>query len=137
MAFITGGGTGLGRGMTRKFAELGGTVVISSRKQDVLEKTADELMSENPAGKARFLKLYVFLKNIPPTPYKLEGSIVLRSFFSNFVEGVCAASTPVCSIELSLNVGTISHKKKPFNTTIFNMRGILLKKLATNGTLLD
>merc|ERR1711936_542058 len=40
VAFITGGGTGLGKGMTKKFAELGATVVISSRKQNVLDATA-------------------------------------------------------------------------------------------------
>lgn len=51
VAFITGGGTGLGKGMTKKFVELGGTVVISSRKMDVLEATADEINSTNPAGK--------------------------------------------------------------------------------------
>ena len=51
VAFITGGGTGLGKGMTKKFVDLGATVVISSRKQNVLEATADEIMSTNPAGK--------------------------------------------------------------------------------------
>lgn len=51
VAFVTGGGTGLGKGMTKKFVDLGATVVISSRKQNVLEATADEIMSTNPAGK--------------------------------------------------------------------------------------
>lgn len=40
---VTGGGTGLGRSMTKYFLELGATVIITSRKMDVLTKTAEEL----------------------------------------------------------------------------------------------
>ena len=43
---ITGGGTGLGKSMSKYFLQLGANVVISSRKLDVLQKTADELMAE-------------------------------------------------------------------------------------------
>jgi NAD(P)-dependent dehydrogenase (short-subunit alcohol dehydrogenase family) len=43
---VTGGGTGLGRSMARGFLSLGAAVVITSRKQDVLEKAAAELMAE-------------------------------------------------------------------------------------------
>lgn len=43
---VTGGGTGLGRAMSRYFLQLGANVVITSRKQDVLEKTAAELSAE-------------------------------------------------------------------------------------------
>ncbi|XP_064611808.1 2,4-dienoyl-CoA reductase [(3E)-enoyl-CoA-producing], mitochondrial-like [Liolophura sinensis] len=45
-AFITGGGTGLGRGMATVLSRLGAKVVISSRKQDVLDKTASEIAEE-------------------------------------------------------------------------------------------
>jgi NAD(P)-dependent dehydrogenase (short-subunit alcohol dehydrogenase family) len=40
---VTGGGTGLGRAMTEYLLTLGAKVVITSRKLDVLEKTAREL----------------------------------------------------------------------------------------------
>jgi NAD(P)-dependent dehydrogenase (short-subunit alcohol dehydrogenase family) len=40
---ITGGGTGLGKSMATRFGELGANLVISSRKQDVLESAAIEL----------------------------------------------------------------------------------------------
>ena len=40
---ITGGGTGLGKSMATRFAELGADLVITSRRQDVIEKTAEEL----------------------------------------------------------------------------------------------
>lgn len=40
---VTGGGTGLGRAMTEYMLTLGAKVVITSRKLDVLEKTAEEL----------------------------------------------------------------------------------------------
>ncbi|XP_022340021.1 2,4-dienoyl-CoA reductase [(3E)-enoyl-CoA-producing], mitochondrial-like [Crassostrea virginica] len=42
-AFITGGGTGLGKGMTTMLSQLGAQVVITSRKLPVLEKTAQEI----------------------------------------------------------------------------------------------
>ena len=40
---VTGGGTGLGKAMSQYFLELGAKVVITSRKMEVLEKTAEEL----------------------------------------------------------------------------------------------
>src|SRR5690606_1217524 len=43
---VTGGGTGLGRSMSKYFLQLGANVVITSRKLDVLEKTATELSDE-------------------------------------------------------------------------------------------
>lgn len=43
---VTGGGTGLGKAMTRYFLQLGARVVITSRKLDVLEATAKELEAE-------------------------------------------------------------------------------------------
>jgi NAD(P)-dependent dehydrogenase (short-subunit alcohol dehydrogenase family) len=43
VVLITGGGTGLGKSMTKRFSELGATTVITSRKLDVLEKTAAEI----------------------------------------------------------------------------------------------
>ena len=39
---ITGGGTGLGKSMSRRFGELGANVVISGRRKEVLEETAQE-----------------------------------------------------------------------------------------------
>ncbi|HZC23073.1 MAG TPA: SDR family oxidoreductase [Candidatus Binatia bacterium] len=40
---ITGGGTGLGKGMAARFLELGAAVHICGRRQEVLEQTAAEL----------------------------------------------------------------------------------------------
>jgi len=49
-AFITGGGTGLGKGMTEMLSSLGANVTIISRKLDVLQGTADEI-SEKTGNK--------------------------------------------------------------------------------------
>ena len=43
---VTGGGTGLGKSMGKYFLELGANLVITSRKLEVLQKTADELMKQ-------------------------------------------------------------------------------------------
>lgn len=43
---ITGGGTGLGRSVGKYLLELGANLVISSRKKDVIDRTAAELMQE-------------------------------------------------------------------------------------------
>lgn len=44
---VTGGGTGLGLSMTRRFLSLGANVAIASRRIELLEKTATELESES------------------------------------------------------------------------------------------
>jgi NAD(P)-dependent dehydrogenase (short-subunit alcohol dehydrogenase family) len=43
---VTGGGTGLGKSMSRYFLQLGAKVMIASRKQEALETAASELQSE-------------------------------------------------------------------------------------------
>ncbi|XP_045310262.1 2,4-dienoyl-CoA reductase [(3E)-enoyl-CoA-producing], mitochondrial [Leopardus geoffroyi] len=46
VAFITGGGTGLGKGMTALLSSLGAQCVIASRKIDVLKDTAEQISSQ-------------------------------------------------------------------------------------------
>jgi NAD(P)-dependent dehydrogenase (short-subunit alcohol dehydrogenase family) len=43
---ITGGGTGLGKGMAHRFLELGATLYICGRRQEVLQQTAAELAAQ-------------------------------------------------------------------------------------------
>ncbi|CAN9514400.1 unnamed protein product [Ophioblennius macclurei] len=43
VAFITGGGTGLGKAMTTTLSQLGAQCVIASRKLEVLQQTAEEI----------------------------------------------------------------------------------------------
>jgi NAD(P)-dependent dehydrogenase (short-subunit alcohol dehydrogenase family) len=45
---ITGGGTGLGKGMAGRFLELGATVYICGRREEVLKATAAELSAKGP-----------------------------------------------------------------------------------------
>ena len=54
---VTGGGTGLGKAMSTYFLELGANVVITSRKLDVLQKTAAELEAKTD----RWLELSEFI----------------------------------------------------------------------------
>ncbi|EIM78314.1 short-chain dehydrogenase/reductase SDR [Nitritalea halalkaliphila LW7] len=43
---VTGGGTGLGRSMSTYFLHLGATLIITSRKLDVLQQAATEMEQE-------------------------------------------------------------------------------------------
>jgi 2,4-dienoyl-CoA reductase len=45
LAYITGGGTGLGKQMALTLSKLGADVIIVSRKLDILEKTSKEIES--------------------------------------------------------------------------------------------
>ena len=47
---ITGGGTGLGRSIGRRYVELGADLVICGRRLEVLQKTADEMRTDFGAG---------------------------------------------------------------------------------------
>src|SRR5690606_14687074 len=56
--FVTGGGSGLGFSMSRRFVELGANVVIASRRLQVLERAAEDLRAAG-AGAVLPLRLDV------------------------------------------------------------------------------
>ncbi len=70
---VTGGGTGLGRAMTTYFLQLGANVVISSRKLEVLEKTAAELREQT--GNANVLAVQCDVRKYNEVEALLEKTI--------------------------------------------------------------
>src|SRR5215472_14039408 len=50
--FITGGGTGLGRSMSLRLAELGAKMFLAGRREEPLRETADSI--RNAGGEAAF-----------------------------------------------------------------------------------
>ena len=87
---ITGGGTGLGRSMGKYFLELGANLVITSRKKEVLDKTATELSKET-GGKvlavACDVRKYEEIENVIKIAEAEFGQIngVLNNAAGNFI----------------------------------------------------
>lgn len=87
---ITGGGTGLGKSMSKYFLQLGANVVITSRKLEVLQKTADELMKET-GGQVLAVKCdvrnYTEVENALAETVKKFGSVdvLINNAAGNFI----------------------------------------------------
>jgi len=67
---ITGGGTGLGKGMAKRFLELGATVYICGRREEVLAKTVSEFDRMAP-GRIRSARCDV--RDLPQVEEMIEG----------------------------------------------------------------
>lgn len=87
---ITGGGTGLGRSIGKYCLELGANLVITSRKKEVIDKTATELMQET-GGKVLAVpadvRKYEEIENVLNEAEKVFGQIhaVLNNAAGNFI----------------------------------------------------
>ncbi|MEO8474751.1 MAG: SDR family oxidoreductase [Chryseolinea sp.] len=87
---VTGGGTGLGKSMGKYFLELGANLVITSRKLEVLQKTADELM-QSTGGKvlavACDVRKYEEIENVLKVTQDQFGPIhgILNNAAGNFI----------------------------------------------------
>lgn len=87
---ITGGGTGLGRSIGKYCLELGANLVITSRKKEVIDKTATELMQET-GGKVLAVpadvRKYEEIENVLNEAEKAFGQIhaVLNNAAGNFI----------------------------------------------------
>ncbi|MBI1783905.1 SDR family oxidoreductase [Candidatus Sumerlaeota bacterium] len=62
VAVVTGGGTGLGRAMSLRLAELGANLVIASRKIENLEPTAEEIRAKGVECLAHAIDIRDFSK---------------------------------------------------------------------------
>nr|XP_054748698.1 2,4-dienoyl-CoA reductase [(3E)-enoyl-CoA-producing], mitochondrial-like [Lytechinus pictus] len=71
--FMTGGGTGFGKSMTKTFSELGAEVAIVSRSADVLKSTSEEISAEtgNP---------------VHPIPANIRDPEAVKASVDQFVE---------------------------------------------------
>jgi NAD(P)-dependent dehydrogenase (short-subunit alcohol dehydrogenase family) len=87
---ITGGGTGLGKSVAKYLLQLGANIVITSRKLDVLDKTAAELIAET-GGKvlsvACDIRKYEEIENLMRQTENNFGAIhgVLNNAAGNFI----------------------------------------------------
>lgn len=87
---VTGGGTGLGRSMSKYFLELGANVVIASRKKAVLDETAAELMAET-GGKVLAIacdaRNYEEVENVLKTSVEHFGAVhgLVNNAAGNFI----------------------------------------------------
>jgi NAD(P)-dependent dehydrogenase (short-subunit alcohol dehydrogenase family) len=87
---VTGGGTGLGKAMGKYFLELGANLVITSRKKDVLDKSAEELAAET-GGKvlpvACDVRKYEEIENVIKSAESTFGQIhgVVNNAAGNFI----------------------------------------------------
>ncbi len=87
---ITGGGTGLGKSMGKYMLQLGANLVITSRKKDVLDKTASELETQT-GGKVLALscdvRKYDEIENVLKETESHFGRIdgVLNNAAGNFI----------------------------------------------------
>jgi len=87
---ITGGGTGLGRSIGKYLLELGANLVITSRKKEVLDKAAAELMSETGGhvlAVACDIRKYNEVENVIQEAQSKFGQIhaVLNNAAGNFI----------------------------------------------------
>ena len=87
---VTGGGTGLGKAMGTYFLKLGANLVITSRKLDVISKTAAELEAET-GGKvlavACDVREYAQVENVLAETLKTFGKVdgLLNNAAGNFI----------------------------------------------------
>jgi NAD(P)-dependent dehydrogenase (short-subunit alcohol dehydrogenase family) len=87
---ITGGGTGLGKSMGKYLLELGANLVITSRKKEVLEKTAAELELQTGGQVlpiACDVRKYEEIENVLRETEKRFGQIhgILNNAAGNFI----------------------------------------------------
>jgi NAD(P)-dependent dehydrogenase (short-subunit alcohol dehydrogenase family) len=87
---VTGGGTGLGRSMGKYFLELGANLVITSRKKEVIDKTAKELSVETGGRVLAIpcdIRKYEEIENVIKTSEGEFGSVsgVVNNAAGNFI----------------------------------------------------
>ena len=127
--FITGGGTGLGKSMANRFLELGAKVIIASRKINVLQHAAEELMQAT-GGEVLALELdvreYRAVETALAAAVNHFGSVVilLNNAAGNFVSPTEALSHKAFDVIVDIVL------RGSYNTTLAFGKHWIAKKQA-------
>ncbi|HUJ69034.1 MAG TPA: SDR family oxidoreductase [Syntrophorhabdales bacterium] len=75
VAIVTGGGTGIGEAITRRFVELGARVCIAGRRRDVLERVAESLPQGTVKVCAADVSVQKDIERIMETALSFDGGL--------------------------------------------------------------
>jgi NAD(P)-dependent dehydrogenase (short-subunit alcohol dehydrogenase family) len=75
VAIVTGGGTGIGEAITRRFVELGARVCIAGRRRDVLERVAESLPEGTTKVCAADVSVQKDIERIVETALSFDGGL--------------------------------------------------------------
>ena len=75
VAIVTGGGTGIGEAITRRFVELGARVCIAGRRRDVLERVAESLPEGTTKVCAADVSVQKDVERIVETALSFDGGL--------------------------------------------------------------
>ena len=132
--FITGGGSGIGRGLAEAFHRLGNQVIISGRREHRLREVTDahpgmasvemDIMDPASIGRAtadvlaRFPKLNVLLNN---------AGIMLPDAAAGLIDDELLVSTVTTNLlgPIRMTTAVIEHLKRQTPATIIHMTSIL------------
>ena len=137
VALITGGGTGICRGIAAAYARLGAEVCIVSRKQDVLDATAAAIAAETgraPLAVAADVRDPASIANAVQQTIARFGSLdsVINGAAGNFLAPAAALSPNGFRtvIDIDLN-GTFLTSRAAFEALQRSGRGVIINISAT------
>ena len=106
---VTGGGTGLGKSMSRRFLELGASVVICGRRQNVLEETATQLASEFPGQIAWYVCDIRDANQVDSTVETIWAAGALDALVNNAAGNFIAPSETLSPRAMDAILGIVMH----------------------------
>jgi uncharacterized oxidoreductase len=132
--FITGGGTGIGRGLAAEFHKRGNKVIISGRRKDRLEQTVKEfpgmqyvvLDVENPASIKEVTKQLI--KNVPNLNVLINNAGIMQfDDLSTEVDEKTLVSTVTTNLlgPIRVTSALVEHLKKQESAYILNVSSVL------------
>ena len=112
-ALVTGGGSGLGKSMGRRFLELGARLVICGRRESVLKETADEFNRAHP-GRTAFhacdLRNAAAVETLADTLFAGHApDILLNNAAGNFVARTESLSPRALDAVLTASLNTAAY----------------------------